>query len=43
MLIGALLIMIAASASPADVEAVLPEALALVAVTALVSGRSWSP
>src|SRR5688572_30295242 len=43
MLIGALLIMIAASVSPADVEAVLPEALALVAGTALVSGRSWSP
>ena len=36
LLVGALFILIAASVSPADVEAVLPEALALVAVMVLV-------
>ena len=36
LLVGALFILIAASVSPAEVEAVLPEALALVAVMALV-------
>jgi NhaP-type Na+/H+ or K+/H+ antiporter len=36
LLVGVLFILIAASVSPADVEAVLPEALALVAVMALV-------
>ena len=36
LLVGVLFILIAASVAPADVEAVLPEALALVAVMALV-------
>jgi NhaP-type Na+/H+ or K+/H+ antiporter len=36
LLVGVLFVLIAASVSPADVEAVLPEALALVAVMALV-------
>jgi NhaP-type Na+/H+ or K+/H+ antiporter len=36
LLVGSLFILIAASVSPAEVEAVLPEALALVAVMALV-------
>jgi hypothetical protein len=36
LLVGVLFILIAASVSPADVEAALPEALALVAVMALV-------
>ena len=36
LLVGVLFILIAASVSPAEVEAVLPEALALVAVMALV-------
>jgi len=36
LLVGVLFILIAASVSPADVERVLPEALALVAVMALV-------
>ena len=36
LLVGVLFVLIAASVSPAEVEAVLPEALALVAVMALV-------
>jgi NhaP-type Na+/H+ or K+/H+ antiporter len=36
LLIGVLFVLIAASVSPADVEAVLPEALALVAIMAVV-------
>jgi NhaP-type Na+/H+ or K+/H+ antiporter len=36
LLVGALFILIAASVAPSDVEAVLPEALALVAVMALL-------
>ena len=36
LLVGVLFVLIAASVSPADVEAVLPEALALVAVMVLV-------
>jgi NhaP-type Na+/H+ or K+/H+ antiporter len=36
LLVGVLFVLIAASVSPADVEAVLPEALALVAVMALI-------
>ena len=46
LLIGVLFVLIAASVSPSDVEAVLPEAIALVLVMVLLLGRSsssWPP